>query len=210
MNLFSHTLLVGTVFLLTLKELTEACSCISFHPQDQFCRASVVIHAKVISKRFIQPNHERGDGKVVYGIKLIEVFKGIDKNNIIDSAYTSSQSASCGVELNVGNQVEYLLSGYLQENKLAISLCGLAKPWNQVTAFQIKGIRGFYQMGCACKITTCYSESCGTSAPNECILNFSLYETGPNGFESQNLACIQRKDDSCMWYPTSPSYTNHP
>ncbi|XP_073448461.1 metalloproteinase inhibitor 4 [Aquarana catesbeiana] len=210
MNPFSHTLLVGTVFLLTLKELTEACSCMPYHPQDQFCRASIVIHAKVISKQFIKPNPPDRDGKVIYGIKLIEAFKGVDKKKKIDSAYTSSQSSMCGVALNVGSQEEYLLSGYLQENKFSIGLCGLAKPWNDVTAFQKKGLRGFYQMGCNCKITNCYFEPCGTRAPNECILNHLSDEPAPNVSESQNLACIQRKDGSCIWYPTSHSSGNHP
>ncbi|XP_018410056.1 PREDICTED: metalloproteinase inhibitor 4 [Nanorana parkeri] len=212
MNTFSHTLLFGTVFLLTLKELTEACSCFPTHPQQQFCNADVVIRGKVISKEFI--NAKNVDRQVRYGIKMIKMFKGFHKIKDIDSVYTSAESSMCGIELDVVKKMEYLLTGHLWENKVTISLCGLSIPWKDVSAFQMESLSSTYQMGCNCKITYCYVESCDTRAPNECLWKDWVYEHTLGGQEAQNYACIQRKDGSCIWYPRlpvkQPIYGSHP
>ncbi|CAI9612406.1 unnamed protein product [Staurois parvus] len=67
------------------------------------------------------------------------MFKGFDKMKHINSVYTSSQSSMCGIELDFLNQVEYLLSGYLQGNKATINLCGLSIRWEGCVSIPNKG-----------------------------------------------------------------------
>ncbi|XP_072277096.1 metalloproteinase inhibitor 4 [Pyxicephalus adspersus] len=210
MKLFSHTLLFGTVFLLTLKELTQACSCFPTHPQQHFCNADVVLRGKVVSIDFVNANNDYR--QVRYGIKVIKIFKGKIKH--IDSVYTSAESSLCGIQLDVDNKMEYLLTGFLMDNKVTISLCGLSIPWNYVSEFQKKSLSFTYQMGCMCKITYCFVESCDNNAPNECLWKDWVNEHTLGGQEAQNYACIQRRDGTCIWYPRlpvkQPSYESHP
>ncbi|XP_044157442.1 metalloproteinase inhibitor 2-like [Bufo gargarizans] len=206
MSPFTHTLLYCALLLLTLKELTEACSCIISHPQEKFCNSDVVVRAKVISeKRISSPGHM--DDTKQYQIKVMKVFKG-DTMTIYHLQYVStpSESAACGTTLQ--NQKEYLLGGNMYNGTVRIYLCGLHYPWESLSTFQIKSLSQpdeGYQQGCQCKIKFCGMETCDSKAPNECVWS-DRQET--ETLEKEH-ACLKQKDGSCSWYPSIPGKSTH-
>ncbi|XP_075688464.1 metalloproteinase inhibitor 4 [Rhinoderma darwinii] len=215
MNPFTHTLLYGALLFLTLKKLTEACSCALSHPQQQFCIADIVVRARVIGEKII-PSTNSYDSTVQYEIKVIKIFKGYEKMRDIHYVYTPSESSVCGVRLDVANKREYLLGGHIYDNRVRINLCGLVYTWDSLSAFQIKSLSQTYvgyHLGCECKIKMCAVEICENLAPNECPWidwqkNYAL-----DGQRAQNSACIKRRDGSCSWYPSIPDksiYNSHP
>ncbi|XP_040264419.1 metalloproteinase inhibitor 4 [Bufo bufo] len=205
MSSFTHTLLYCALLLLTLKELTEACTCAVSHPQEQFCNADVVVRAKVTGEKISSPGHI--DNSKEYGIQVIKVFKGDTNTIYLQHVSTPYGSAACGVYLE--KQKEYLLAGNMFNGTIRIYLCGLHYHWESLTPFQITSLsqpdKG-YQQGCQCKIKFCSMETCDNNAPNECVWS--------NREETQNLekehACHKQKDGSCSWYPSIPDKPTHP
>ncbi|XP_042610407.1 metalloproteinase inhibitor 3-like isoform X1 [Cyprinus carpio] len=85
------------------EQVTDGCTCIPRHPQQQFCSSDIVIRAKVIGK--VSSTVPR---LTAYKIQTIQTFKQSDKKRI-QVIYTPQ--TSCGVILKNG---EYLLSGHVQ------------------------------------------------------------------------------------------------
>ncbi|KAM8931163.1 metalloproteinase inhibitor 4 [Pelodytes ibericus] len=204
MNTALHPLLSLALFVLTLhiKELTEACSCMPTHPQQQICDAEIVIRAKVINEKMVLLADEYKE--IQYEIKLIKMFKGFEKLKDIHYVYTPSDSAACGIKLDASNKKQYLLTGYISNDKVYIVLCNFIEPWDDLSFSQKKALNQRSQMGCDCKITTCYQEPCSIREPNECIWTDWLTERQLYGQQAKNYACIKRSDGSCSWYRGGP------
>ncbi|KAG9483652.1 hypothetical protein GDO78_009528 [Eleutherodactylus coqui] len=153
MNPFTHTLLCCALLFLTLKELTEACSCASSHPQQQFCSADVVMRARVMGEKTVSSPDSIDSIKQIE-IKVMKFFKVYDKMKDIQYVYTPSESSVCGVTLV--NKKEYLLGGAIYDGKVRIYLCGLNILWEELTDFQKDSISQphiGYQSGCECKVS---------------------------------------------------------
>ncbi|XP_061556948.1 metalloproteinase inhibitor 2-like [Phycodurus eques] len=168
-----------------LQEGTQACKCVTRHPQEAFCQSDVVIKAKVVGKAASTLN------LIKYRIKPIKMFKGPEKR--FCSIYTEPNSAACGV--NLANATEYLLSGRLDsEGLMHVSLCDFFQRWEDLSAMQKRGLVQRYQLGCDCKLTRCTSIPC-SSGPAECLwadfLMMKVY---------RHFACIKKSDGSCAWY----------
>ncbi|XP_057673630.1 metalloproteinase inhibitor 2-like [Corythoichthys intestinalis] len=180
-----------------LQEGTHACTCLPRHPQEIFCQSDVVITAKVGKVKddgdFDQP--------IKYDIELTRTFKGPER--LFHAIYTASSSAACGVILS--KDTEYLLMARLHpDGTLHISSCDFYQPWRALTYTQ-KSLLDRYQQGCNCKIEPCYSLPCDVSGPNVC--RWTDFLPGVHrGNQTQNYACVRRRDDTCAWYKgrTSP------
>lgn len=211
MNPFTHTLLCCALFFLTLKELTEACSCALAHPQQQFCSADIVVRARVIGEKIISST-DSFDSTIQYEIKVIKIFKGYEKMTDIPYVYTPYESSVCGVRLDFTNKKEYLLAGNIYDGRVRINMCGLVYIWESLSAFQIKSLSQphlGYQLGCECKIKICSMASCEHGpAEDECI-----WKDPQRTQIDRQHACIKLRNKVCSWYPSIPDkslYTSHP
>ncbi|KAG8556865.1 hypothetical protein GDO81_018237 [Engystomops pustulosus] len=145
---------------------------------------------------------------VQYLIKVLKVFKGFEKGNI-HSVYTASQSATCGITLEL--KKEYLIAGHFQNGNVHISLCGLVTPWDTLSQFQIKMLTQTdvgYLQGCLCKIKNCARESCNIHERNVCH-----WPDSKNMIRDTEHACIKKRDGSCSWHPALPDkseFNTHP
>ncbi|XP_063283643.1 metalloproteinase inhibitor 4 [Pelobates fuscus] len=209
MNTVLHTLCFVLLFVLTLhiKELADACSCAPTHPQQQMCDTEIVIRAKIISEKVIQPSKEDSfdNTKLIqYEIKMIKMFKGFDKVRDIHFVYTPVDSSLCGVKLDATNKKQYLLTGHITDGKVYIMLCNLIELWDDLSFSQKKSLNNRFQMGCDCKITTCYTIPCSVHEPNECLWTDWLIERRLYGQQAKSYTCIKRSDGSCSWYRGGP------
>ncbi|XP_063796843.1 metalloproteinase inhibitor 4 [Pseudophryne corroboree] len=200
MNPFIHTLLFCALFFFTLKELTEACSCLRAHPQEHFCHSDVVVRAKAIAEKRI-PSTNKAYRTIMYTIKVIKMFKGFQKIKNLSYVYTESDSAMCGVKLDVVNKREYILSGYIYDNKVHIDLCCFIQSWDSLSGFQIRSLSHTYQLGCECQIKICAMDPCESNDINECLWTDWVKDQMLYGNQAENYACIRHKDGSCGWYP---------
>ncbi|XP_053324594.1 metalloproteinase inhibitor 4 [Spea bombifrons] len=185
----------------------EACSCLFTHPQQQICDAQIVISAKIICKKVISMREKGPDPfnkYIQYEIKMIKMFKGFGQIKDIQYAYTPAESSLCGVSLDTTNKRQYLLTGHISEGKLYIMLCNLIKPWEDVSFSLMKILNQKFQMGCDCKIVTCYTSECALEAPNQCLWTDWLMERQLQGPQANNYACIKRSNGSCSWYRIAP------
>ncbi|XP_030633723.1 metalloproteinase inhibitor 4-like [Chanos chanos] len=201
---------LGLVLLLALgmEAPAEGCSCMPAHPQQHFCNSEIVIRAKVTGEKIISPsNNSSPYTKIIqYEIKLIKMFKGFDKVKDIQYVYTSVYSSLCGVKLDATNKVQYLLSGNMwSDGKVSIGLCDFIEPWDNLSLSQKKNLNYRYQMGCDCRIATCYSVPCSTTTDNECLWTDWLIDNSLSGEQARQYACIKRTDGSCSWYRGGPA-----
>ncbi|XP_044156531.1 metalloproteinase inhibitor 2-like [Bufo gargarizans] len=203
MSPFTHTLLYCALLLLTLKELTEACTCANLHPQEHFCNSDVVVRATAMGENSAS---SPGHNDIQYKIKVNKVFKGDKLTIYLQEVRTSSESAACGISLETSK--EYLLGGNMIEGKVHIYSCGLYNLWENLSAFQKKSLsqpNEGYQQGCQCKIRFCTPETCDSKAPDECVWS--------DRQETENLykehACLKQKDGSCSWQPSIPGKSTH-
>uniref|UniRef100_A0A8C8HS22 Metalloproteinase inhibitor 4 n=1 Tax=Oncorhynchus tshawytscha TaxID=74940 RepID=A0A8C8HS22_ONCTS len=135
------------------------------------------------------------------------MFKGFEKVKDIQYVYTPVFSSLCGVKLD-SNKVHYLLSGKVLDEKVSIGLCDLVEPWDNLSMSQKKNLNYRYQMGCDCKIATCYSVPCATTTDNECLWTDWLLVNSLSGEQARQYACIKSSDSSCNWYRSSPPPEN--
>ncbi|KAJ8259854.1 hypothetical protein GJAV_G00174240 [Gymnothorax javanicus] len=197
------SLILLLVLTLGLQEQVEGCSCSASHPQQQFCDSEIVIRAKISGEKVVSPSNSSSPYLKMfqYEIKLIKMFKGFEKVKDIQYIYTSVFSSLCGIRLNTSNKIHYLLSGnMLSDGKVSIGLCDFNEPWDNLSMSQKKNLNHRYQMGCDCKITTCYTVPCSTTADNECLWTDRLLDNSLTGDQARQFACIKRSDDSCSWY----------
>ncbi|XP_078369442.1 metalloproteinase inhibitor 3-like [Oculina patagonica] len=161
-SVFSVVILlcIGTVM------VCHACMrCRRTDPRDEFCNAEIVLRARVWSEprdadpvkgdefSFIIPDQ-------VYSLKIIEIFKGKEKVNQLPGAlsvgvrnlgllidlHTPTRFISCSFRLQKGK--EYLLSGYIRNNKLRSSFCSLRWRWTHVPTQLRAVLNGQYSESC--------------------------------------------------------------
>ncbi|EPB66400.1 tissue inhibitor of metalloproteinase [Ancylostoma ceylanicum] len=110
------------------------CSCLPFGtPKEAFCSSDFVSHVKVISKK--DPNTSPGGIQdVTYTVEHLCVYRKPSKIKTLSSKIvTASNSAACGVWLEIGEQ--YLIGGSVDEKGVLHSyLCGTNQNWNDVSA----------------------------------------------------------------------------
>ncbi|XP_010163026.1 metalloproteinase inhibitor 4 [Antrostomus carolinensis] len=166
-----------------------------------------VIRAKIISEKVVPASDDPLDTHkmIRYEIKQIKMFKGFEKLKDVQYVYTPFDSSLCGVKLEANNKKQYLLTGQiLSDGKVLIHLCNYIEPWDDLSLSQKKSLNQRYQMGCGCKITTCYMVPCSITAPNECLWTDWLIERKLYGHQAKHYACIKRSDGTCSWYRGGP------
>uniref|UniRef100_A0A8C7KH64 Metalloproteinase inhibitor 2 n=1 Tax=Oncorhynchus kisutch TaxID=8019 RepID=A0A8C7KH64_ONCKI len=85
------------LFLWRVDEITEACTCMTVHPQRAFCNADVVIRAQVVGVKAVS-------GNTNYDVKQIEMFKGPNQD-----IHVISTGGPCRAFLGINK--EYLFTG---------------------------------------------------------------------------------------------------
>ncbi|XP_058701270.1 metalloproteinase inhibitor 4 isoform X1 [Poecile atricapillus] len=193
--------------LLALPAALSGCSCAPAHPQQLLCDAALVIRAKISSEKVVPASDDPLDTHkmIRYEIKQIKMFKGFEKLKDVQYVYTPFDSSLCGVKLEANNKKQYLLTGQiLSDGKVLIHLCNYIEPWDDLSLSQKKSLNQRYQMGCGCKITTCYMVPCSITAPNECLWTDWLIERRLYGHQARHYACIKRSDGTCSWYRGGP------
>ncbi|KAL9838947.1 LOW QUALITY PROTEIN: metalloproteinase inhibitor 4 [Geothlypis trichas] len=193
--------------LCALPAAVSACSCAPAHPQQLLWDAALVIRAKISSEKVVPASDDPLDSHkmIRYEIKQIKMFKGFEKLKDVQYVYTPFDSSLCGVKLEANNKKQYLLTGQiLSDGKVLIHLCNYIEPWDDLSLSQKKSLNQRYQMGCGCKITTCYSVPCSITAPNECLWTDWLLERRLQGHQARHYACIRRSDGTCSWYRGGP------
>ncbi|XP_020351319.1 metalloproteinase inhibitor 4 [Oncorhynchus kisutch] len=205
------TLTLTLLLALRLDHMVEACSCNPAHPQQHFCSAEIVIRGKISGEKVVSPSNSTSPylKMIQYEIKLIKMLKGFEKVKDIQYVYTPVFSSLCGVKLDSNNKVHYLLSGSMwSDGKVSIGLCDLVEPWDNLSMSQKKNLNYRYQMGCDCKIATCYSVPCATTTDNECLWTDWLLVNSLSGEQARQYACIKSSDSSCSWYRSGPPPEN--
>uniref|UniRef100_A0A3B3VRN1 Metalloproteinase inhibitor 4 n=1 Tax=Poecilia latipinna TaxID=48699 RepID=A0A3B3VRN1_9TELE len=189
---------LGLVVLLLLgaglEDVVEGCSCHPSHPQQLFCSAEIgeLIHSKLKMKTFSSP-------------LCVQMFKGFDRAKDIQYVYTPVFSSLCGVKLDSNNKAGYLLSGTVCNLCCVVTLsCDLVESWDNLSLSQKKNLNYRYQMGCECRINTCYTVPCASTGENECLWTDWLLDNSLNGEQARQYACIRRSDTSCGWYRGGP------
>uniref|UniRef100_A0A9J8A8H1 TIMP metallopeptidase inhibitor 4 n=1 Tax=Cyprinus carpio carpio TaxID=630221 RepID=A0A9J8A8H1_CYPCA len=185
----SAAVTVALLFFLSValnEQVTEGCSCVPRHPQQQFCSSDIVIRAKVIEK---VPSTV--PGLTAYKIQTTETFKQLDKKRI-QVIYTRTTPTFCVISLY---NDEYLLSGRVQDGRVILNLCDLVKPWSQLSQLQ-KWYLSIYQKGCVCEISPCTGESClNKMLQKKCFI-------GPNSYDLEKAlrsVCVPGNDGFCSW-----------
>ena len=173
-----------TIYLL---QSTNACRCMSGHPQQEICTRNFAMKAKILANNVVIDNIPYTRRLTV---KVKDNFKGVSGN--IETLYTYDHGSLCGANLTV--KKTYLITGVIRDNRRVISTCYLIQEWKDVDpCVQIKLKRGIYLRNCNCKVRQCRPEHCGTAAPNECTLN--IFEHRP---ELSNGLCRKRRG-VCTW-----------
>ncbi|KAJ8361079.1 hypothetical protein SKAU_G00176040 [Synaphobranchus kaupii] len=205
------SLVLVLVLTLGLEDRAEGCSCFPAHPQTHFCNSEIVIRAKIMGEKIVSPSNSSSPymKDIQYEIKVIKMFKGFEKVKDIQYVYTPVYSSLCGVPLDSSNKVQYLLSGGMwNDGKLSIGLCDYIKPWDDLSATEKRNLNYRYQMGCNCRITTCFSEPC-SPASDECLWTDWLPDNSLSGNHARQVACIKRSDGSCTWAWGFMDMSNH-
>ncbi|XP_010729629.2 metalloproteinase inhibitor 4 isoform X2 [Larimichthys crocea] len=190
-----------------IKEAVEGCSCHPAHPQQLFCGAEIVIRAKISGEKIVSPSNSSSPymKMIQYEIKMIKMFKGFDKAKDIQYVYTPVFSSLCGVKLDSNNKAGYLLSGGMwSDGRITIGQCDLVESWDNLSLSQKKNLNYRYQMGCECRINTCYTVPCASTGENECLWTDWLLDNSLNGEQARQYACIRRSDTTCSWYRGGP------
>lgn len=190
-----------------LEEVVEGCSCHPAHPQQLFCSAEIVIRAKISGEKIVSPSNSSSPymKMIQYEIKMIKMFKGFDKAKDIQYVYTPVFSSLCGVKLDSNNKAGYLLSGSMwRDGRISIGQCDLVESWDNLSLSQKKNLNYRYQMGCECRINTCYTVPCASTGENECLWTDWLLDNSLNGEQARQYACIRRSDTTCSWYRGGP------
>ncbi|CAL8403006.1 metalloproteinase inhibitor 4 [Gadus morhua] len=200
-------LLVTILLGLGRVRVVDACSCNPAHPQQLFCGAEIVIRAKISGEKIVSPSNSSSPymKMIQYEIKMIKMFKGFDKAKDIQYVYTPVFSSLCGVKLDSNNKAGYLISGSMwNDGRISIGQCDLVEPWDNLSMSQKKNLNYRYQMGCECRINTCYTVPCASTGENECLWTDWLLDNSLNGEQARQYACIRRTDATCSWYRGGP------
>uniref|UniRef100_A0A8B9G9A5 Metalloproteinase inhibitor 4 n=1 Tax=Amazona collaria TaxID=241587 RepID=A0A8B9G9A5_9PSIT len=131
-----------------------------------------------------------------------QMFKGFEKVKDVQYVYTPFDSSLCGKTVSFACLIFLIFHAVgqiLNDGKVFIHLCNYIEPWDDLSLSQKKSLNQRYQMGCGCKITTCYMVPCSITAPNECLWTDWLIERKLYGHQAKHYACIKRSDGTCSW-----------
>lgn len=177
------------------------------HPQEQFCSADFVVHAKVLPK-----NHSEDGGKHkirVYDLKILEIYKGEDllENRTKNVEGNSSGKTNLTVEVYVDRKVlrsdaktEYLLSGRIKNGKFHLNEGSWIEEWTNVTPAYKLGISGIYGQNCECHITPCFGRP-GCNRPLKgCDVTPQGLGYFYRGCEWLHSQCVKNTErNKCYW-----------
>ncbi|NP_001315189.1 TIMP metallopeptidase inhibitor 4, tandem duplicate 2 precursor [Danio rerio] len=162
------------------EQMLEACSCIPFHPQQEFCYSSAVIKAMVLDE---EPIPGQDPEEIKYKINVLQVFKGAEHAGI-EYLHTASDGAMCGIRLRPGI---YLLA----VRGVHVGLCDLVVRWDNLSKTH-KKILSLGQEACDCKVSHCFKEPCDE---NKCYLT-DMFDSVKLYSES---ICMANSTGSCRW-----------
>ncbi|XP_058655228.1 metalloproteinase inhibitor 3-like [Onychostoma macrolepis] len=171
------------------EQVTEGCTCLPEHPQQQFCESDFVIRAQIIQK--LPSIHPL---LTAYEIQTIQRFK-LSKG--IQVIYTPH-----GMNLNNG---DYLLSGHFGDGVAVVNLCDRVEPWNNLSSVQERYLN-LYWMGCGCKISPCFGKSCLIEIlQKNCLvrINDSLVLDDEEALQS---ICLPGNAGFCTWHKFVRNY----
>uniref|UniRef100_A0A8C1XXK0 Metalloproteinase inhibitor 4 n=1 Tax=Cyprinus carpio TaxID=7962 RepID=A0A8C1XXK0_CYPCA len=181
---------VALLFFLSValnEQVTEGCSCVPRHPQQQFCSSDIGTSNTCIA-------NQTPTGR------LHAVFKGFDGVNETQHVYTNEMPSVCGIRLARG---QYLLSGKrrITPEGFFVSLCDYFEVWDKLSLLQKENLKYRYLTGCTCMISTCIEKPCQPSTKNECMqTDWSFTWQFKDGESVHESACIRHSDGSCGWY----------
>ncbi|KAJ8317744.1 hypothetical protein KUTeg_005648 [Tegillarca granosa] len=224
----------------------HGCSCAFNHPQNQFCNAEFVIRAKALSVRQLQTVIEKpvlnssislitDFDRTIYAVKVIESFKvyvNVTKNFVslkgrfeegeIVDLFTTSSSASCGIQLNTKDKLQYLLTGYRRDGKYRINNCLWNSLWKYLDKCKKQRLGSKYighNLSTSsydlyrnnCKVRSCKVMFCSLQTENECennmdtctfnskdVMRNSICVRSGKGFYGKKKPCQWRK---CLSHP---------
>lgn len=196
-------LATGLLFLV-VQDWTDACSCGPSHPQQLYCQSDVVIKGKIVgSKMETRGNNSNSSAFqwIQYEVEQQKMYKGFEKIENIQHVYTPASDFVCGFVLEEDQMnEEYVLSGNVEsDGKVYINLCGLNKPWSQLTSAQKMGLGGSYEAGCQCRIIPCLTLPCSITAENQCLWTDGIIDGKWVGAQSQLLTCSMKSSGLCRW-----------
>uniref|UniRef100_A0A8C4WXK7 NTR domain-containing protein n=1 Tax=Eptatretus burgeri TaxID=7764 RepID=A0A8C4WXK7_EPTBU len=129
-----------------------------------------------------------------------QIIKGADKVSSLKHVYSPPSDFMCGVELM--EDTEYLLTGRLNGDKVHIGLCDLVRPWAELIPAQQQNVLKYYQLGCSCRIMTCFSLPCSVFADDECLWTDLVQNEHKDGYQARNFACLPQPHlpTLCSWH----------
>lgn len=121
----------------------SACKCGNRTDELTFCNSDFVAHVEITSQKLVNETLKKLKFEVVeFSVKFVKVYRQNkakfakpEKSQKLHSE--SISSASCGVQLNVSKDAklnEYLVAGYVTNDKAYVNLCGWVVPWADVKA----------------------------------------------------------------------------
>lgn len=123
-----------------LATLSLACSCLRLTFEKSYCDASTAFRGKVIARTdncqgSCDPINDQIKGQIIYIVQILQKFKGAPAEDNIIYLKTATNSAACGVALEVGT-VYLLKLGTRQTDRrrcprffYSIGLCSFPTPW---------------------------------------------------------------------------------
>uniref|UniRef100_A0A8C1XSC4 Metalloproteinase inhibitor 4 n=1 Tax=Cyprinus carpio TaxID=7962 RepID=A0A8C1XSC4_CYPCA len=176
---------VALLFFLSValnEQVTEGCSCVPRHPQQQFCSSDIGTSNTCIA-------NQTPTGRLHAALRY---------KKRIQVIYTRTTPNFCGISLY---NDEYLLSGRITPEGFFVSLCDYFEVWDKLSLLQKENLKYRYLTGCTCMISTCIEKPCQPSTKNECMqTDWSFTWQFKDGESVHESACIRHSDGSCGWY----------
>ncbi len=209
---------VVSVFLLMVGVLLPAavrgCTCMPSHPQQDFCRADLVIKgtiqsSQLISAASILPQRLGQPDIITYTINVESVKKGDQHQALWGSENTlrintTASESSCGVP-GLAVRQQYVLSVMVVNGRGSLNFCHFHRVYSELTTTQRRGINGAYSGGCSpqCQIDTCWAYgNCPVTAPDDTTCMHGNRQTHEDCYYYHGY-CRARPNGKCVWKKAS-------